>query len=449
MKQYIRKIIGVFALTTLLYSCDTTNESGYEPSVYTSPTAFTLVEEAATATDNSFVVTYSPTTKGEGYYAVVQSGSAAPSSTAVHSGTGFMQAGNFDVDGTTPVNITVDTDIYGAYTYDVYAIHKSVDNFISETVTKLSVTTPDTMDPTFLGEESSPEFTSAEINPFAPVTFTFSEPVIYQGGDITFTGFNSERVIVVNEASALSASGTSVTVNTHGTFAEDDFIIVTWAEGTFKDNAGKNVAAVSGIDHYFSTRLFSAPEAASLLVGTYNYSTTFYGGNIETFYTPNAALFLPSSGEFELELDPSDATGTTLLGINVFAPLVNFGFPKTAANIKIKVGTGGLLDLLETNQDSGIPLTANEEDLDVEWRAWVSGLEALPGVYDLNAGTINQQLSLVSSESSTVIDDIDYNYTRVGTYAKSTPALQKSLKERNELHKTYKNLNYKLVPLNK
>ncbi len=441
MKQYIRKIIGVFALTALLYSCDTTNESGYEKSVYTTPTAFTLVEEAATATDNSFVVTYTPTSMGKGYYAVVQSGTAAPSSTAVHSGSGFIQAGNFDVDGTTPVNITIDSDLFGGYTYDVYAISKSDDNFISETVTKLSVTTPDSEDPLFLGEDSSPAFQSGGINPFGAVKFAFSEPVFYKGGDITFTANATGRTIIVNDASALSMSGTSITVDTHGTFEQDDFIIVTWPEGTFKDNSGKNVAALDGFNHYFKTRLFTAPESAALMVGTYNYEAVMYGGSIESFYTPNAAFFLPTTGEFELKLDPSDASGSTLLGINLFSPLNDFGFT-APVNLKIRFGEEGELAILDELQASGIPFT----DITATWRHFSSDFTTTqPGFYDVTAGTINHYLSLTVTDTGEAFDDIDYNYTRIGgTFAKSTPELQKELKVRNdflqkkrEQHKTY------------
>ena len=443
MKLNIKKFIGILAFATLLSSCDTTNESGYVPADYAFPTTFTLSED--TATDNSFVVSYTSSSVGKGYYVSVPSGTAAPTSTQVHAGSGFLQSGNFAVDGSTATAITLDTDIYGGYDYDVYAIHKSGDNFISETVTKLTVTTPDTEDPVFLGEESDPSFTAAGISPFAPVNFTFSEPVFYQGGDITFTAFGSGRTITVNDPSALSKSGTSITVDTHGTFEQDDFIIVTWADGTFKDNSGKSVAALGGFSHYFSTRLFNVPESAFLMQGTWEYRTVFYGA-LGGFYSANASLFLPDTGTFELKLDPSDPEGLTLLGINIFAPLADVGFPTEPAFMKIKIGPNGELAVLDAPQTSGI----NGGGV-FEWTHWSFFGTPYPGFYDVSAGEIIHWLQLVSVASGAAIDDIDYEYTRVGTFAKANATTVKNLEKRNQLlknkataYKSYKKIKLEL-----
>ena len=443
MKLNIKKFIGILAFATLLSSCDTTNESGYVPADYAFPTTFTLSED--TATDNSFVVSYTSSSVGKGYYVSVPSGTAAPTSTQVHAGNGFLQSGNFAVDGSTATAITLDTDIYGGYDYDVYAIHKSGDNFISETVTKLTVTTPDTEDPVFLGEDSDPSFTAAGISPFAPVNFTFSEPVFYQGGDITFTAFGSGRTITVNDPSALSKSGTSITVDTHGTFEQDDFIIVTWADGTFKDNSGKSVAALGGFSHYFSTRLFNVPESAFLMQGTWEYRTVFYGA-LGGFYSANASLFLPDTGTFELKLDPSDPEGLTLLGINIFAPLADVGFPTEPAFMKIKIGPNGELAVLDAPQTSGI----NGGGV-FEWTHWSFFGTPYPGFYDVSAGEIVHWLQLVSVASGAAIDDIDYEYTRVGTFAKADATTVKNLEKRNQLlknkataYKSYKKIKFEL-----
>ena len=443
MKLNIKKFIGILAFATLLSSCDTTNESGYVPADYAFPTTFTLSED--TATDNSFVVSYTSSSVGKGYYVSVPSGTAAPTSTQVHAGSGFLQSGNFAVDGSTATAITLDTDIYGGYDYDVYAIHKSGDNFISETVTKLTVTTPDTEDPVFLGEDSDPSFTAAGISPFAPVNFTFSEPVFYQGGDITFTAFGSGRTITVNDPSALSKSGTSITVDTHGTFEQDDFIIVTWADGTFKDNSGKSVAALGGFSHYFSTRLFNVPESAFLMQGTWEYRTVFYGA-LGGFYSANASLFLPDTGTFELKLDPSDPEGLTLLGINIFAPLADVGFPTEPAFMKIKIGPNGELAVLDAPQTSGI----NGGGV-FEWTHWSFFGTPYPGFYDVSAGEIIHWLQLVSVASGAAIDDIDYEYTRVGTFAKADATTVKNLEKRNQLlknkataYKSYKKIKFEL-----
>lgn len=450
MKINIKKIIGVILLATLIYSCDTNNEvTGYDPANYnySLPQTFTIDAPTATTLDNSFIVNYTPSTEGKGYYAVVAAGTPAPTSTEVHSGNGFMQSGNFNVDGSTPVNISVTNNIYGSYNYDVYAIHKSNDNFISETVTKLSVTTPDTANPVFLKAESSPAFQSADISPFAPVTFNFSEPVFYQGGDITFTAFDSGsgsgRAITVNDASAISMSGTSITVNTHGTFEQDDFIIVTWADGTFKDNSGKSAAASAGFNHYFSTRAFTVPEMAFLMQGTWNYSTVFYGG-LSGFYTANASFFLADVGQIELKLDPSDPTGSTLLGVNIFSPLNQLGSPTEPDNLKIRLGDDGELIPLDAKQPSGI----NGGGV-FEWTHWSFFGNPFPGFYDFDAGTINHWLQLVSATSGAAVDDIDYNYTRVGTFAKNTQQSVKNLEKRNELleKKVSQNKTYEKVEI--
>lgn len=450
MKINIKKFIGILAFATLLSSCDTTNESSYIPEAYDAPASLTLTENATATTDTSFEVVYASSKLGQGYYAVVASGTTAPTSTQVHSGTGFINSGNFNVDGTTPTTITVDSDVYGAYSYDVYGIHKSGDNFISETVTKLTVLTPDTAAPVFNRGTSSPEFESGGNSPFAPVTFNFSEPVLYQGGDITFTAFDSERTITVNSADALSMNGPNVTVNTHGTFEQDDFIIVTWAEGTFKDNSSKSVEALSGFSHYFRTRSFTAPEAAALMVGTYNYETVFSGGFLEDFYTVNAPLFLPSSGEFKLELDPSDATGTTLLGINIYSTLNNYGFFANE-NLKLKFGANGALAILDEPQGAN-GLGGFLTDADVNWAPYIANaVTAIPGSYDVRTGRIAHYLSLIVKDTGFVIDEMDYNYTRIGTFAKpSFEEMEKKnefLQKKRAQYKTYEKIKYNTVKI--
>jgi hypothetical protein len=443
----IKNILMICVASIFIYSCDTTNESNYTPEAYDAPASLTLTENETATTDTSFEVVYASSSLGKGYYAVVASGTTAPTSTQVHSGTGFIKSGNFNVDGTTPTTITVDSDVYGAYSYDVYGIHKSSDNFISETVTKLTVLTPDTATPVFKGGTSSPASESPSNSPFAPVTFNFSEPVFYQGGNITFTAFNSERTITVNSANALTINGPNVTVNTHGTFEQDDFIIVTWAEDTFKDNSGKSVAALSGFAHYFKTRLFTAPEAAALMVGTYNYETVFYGGFLEGFYTANAPLFLPSSGEFKLELDPSDATGTTLLGINIYSTLNNYGYFANE-NLKLKFGAAGALEILEEAQGANGLGEFAGTTADVTWGPYIANtVTALPGFYDVTNGNITQYLSLLVKDTGYIIDEMDYIYTRVGTFAKpSFEELEKKnafLQKKRAQYDTYEKVEYK------
>ena len=447
----IKNILMICIASIFIYSCDTTNESSYTPEAYDAPASLTLTENATATTDTSFEVVYASSSLGKGYYAVVASGTTAPTSSQVHSGNGFIKSGNFNVDGTTQTTINIDSDVYGAYSYDVYGIHKSSDNFISETVTKLTVVTPDNAVPVFKGGTSNPAFESASNSPFAPVTFNFSEPVLYQGGDITFTAYNSERTITVNSLDALTMNGPNVTVNTHGTFEQDDFIIVTWAEGTFKDNSGKSVAALSGFAHYFKTRLFTAPEAAALMVGTYNYETVFYDGFLEEFYTDNASLFLPSSGEFKLELDPSDPSGTTLLGVNIYSPLANYGYFANE-NLKLKFGADGALAILDEAQGANGLGEIAGTTADVTWGPYIANaVTAIPGFYDVSTGRISHYLSLLVKDTGYIIDEMDYNYTRVGTFAKpSFEELEKKnefLQKKRAQYKTYKKIKYNTIKI--
>ena len=432
MKLKINKILGVIALATLLYSCDTTNETGYTPAVYTSPATFTITEDATASSDNSFGVTYNPTSEGKGYYVVVPAGTAAPTSTQVHGGAAsFQQAGSFDVDGSTPVDILVDSAIFGAYTYDVYAIHKSTDNFISETVTKLTVTTPDTAAPVFVRDNTTP---AHNVQPGANSSFTainlaFSEPVFYQGGDIIFTGFFSGRTITVSDPAAITMNGTTISIADHGTFAPDDAILVTWEAGTFKDNSGKSVDALSGFGYYFWTRDFTIAEKAKLTPGMYNYTTQFYGG-LSGFYSGlfagNPGVFLPDAGTFEIVADDTDATGHTLKGINLFS---GFGGAESETlPIVINPTVADELDLMPN-----VPSVITANGISTYWSHYGGsffGLPfTLPGFYDFDAGTITHYVSLYFSDDDSALDDIDYLYTRIGTYARGQNSQYMSMDE--------------------
>ena len=438
MNINFKNIFYYLTLAIVLISCDQKEEVDYTPKVSAMAPAITV--STSNVTDNSFDVEYTAQGGGILYYAIQLSSASAPeASSIIEQSSGSLVNLKADLTSSSALSYSMNTDIYGGYGYSIYSVMTSTDG-IASSVIKTDVTTPDSADPMFLGDASSPAFQSGGISPFAPVTLTFSEPVFYQGGDITFQAFGSGRTITVNDASALSMSGASISVDTHGTFELDDFIIVSWADGTFKDNADKSVAALSGFSHYFKTRLFTAPEAAGLMVGTYNYEAVMYGGNIEDVYTANAPLFLATTGEYELKLDPSDATGSTLLGINVFSPLVNYGYA-APANLKIRFGEEGVLAILDEAQTSGLPFS-----ISTTWTHYSSGLTtAEPGYYDVTAGTINQYLSISVTDTNQTFDDIDYNYTRVGTYAKSTPKTQKELKAKREQHKAYNKIDLKVL----
>lgn len=434
--KYTQKFTGLLLLFLVIMSCDTNNEvTGYDRANYDYelPQSFSITENATAATDNSFEVTYTPTAVGTGYYVVLPGGSSEPTSTQVHNASvsGILQSGNFEVDATTPISLTVDSDIYGGYDYDVYAIHKSSDDFISETVTMLSTTTIDTMDPEFLRDSSNPAFETGDNNPFGNVTLNFSEPVFYQGGDITFTGYFTGRTIVVNEPADITMSGLNQVITEHGTFAQDDFMIVSWDEGTFKDISGKSVAALSGFNYYFKTRLFTLAEQTYLMQGNYNYSTTFWGG-LEGFYNglfANPDLDFPaSSGEYELVLDPEDADGLTLLGFNLFKGFASLGEPEY---IKFKLSDDTQLAEMENRQPSAI--TAGEP---TEWGHYSFFGMNFPGFWDLEAGTIEHWNTLYGVDSGSAIDDIDYIYTRINsTYDKNQNVSSQELKAKSAKRK--------------
>ncbi|AOW21786.1 hypothetical protein [Urechidicola croceus] len=425
--KIINKILGIVLFSLLVASCDTTNESGYVPAIYELPQTFQLTTDMAT--DNSFDIVYTPSAVGKGFYVVLPTGSPEPTSTDVHNGTvaGSLQAGSFDITDMTPISVTADSGIFGSYSYDVYAIHKSTDDFISERVSKATVTTPDTMDPIFLGDSSNPSFQATGNSPFGPVTFNFSEPVFYQGGEITFTGYFSGREVTFDDMDQIASSGTGATVNDHATFPQDDAILVSWEEGTFKDLSGKSVAALGGFDFYFWTRLFTLPEMAYLMQGTYSYETVFYGG-LEGFYNNlNATYpgsFLQPTGEFDLVLDPSDPEGLTLLGLNLFSGFADLGLPDEPQTLQIKLGADG--ELQEVPFAPSV-ITAGEA---TSWGPWSFFGTNYPGFYDFEAGTIDHWLTLYGDDSGGAVDDIDYYYTRIGTWDRSASDLE-DLRERN------------------
>ena len=114
--------------------------------------------------------------------------------------------------------------------------------------------------------------------------------------------------------------------------------------------------------------------------------------------------------------------------------------------MKIKIGAGGELAVLDARQPSGI----NGGGV-FEWTHWSFFGTPYPGFYDFSTGEINHWLQLVVADSGAAIDDIDYNYTRVGTFAKADAATVKNLEKRNELlkdketvYKSYKEIKLEL-----
>jgi hypothetical protein len=134
------------------------------------------------------------------------------------------------------------------------------------------------------------------------------------------------------------------------------------------------------------------------------------------------------------------------LGINIFAPLAQLGSPTEPEFLKIKVGAGGQLAVLDAPQPSGI----NGGGV-FEWTHWSFFGTPYPGFYDVSAGEITHWLQLVSVATGGAIDDIDYEYTRVGTFAKADATTVKNLEKRNQLlknkataYKSYKKIKFEL-----
>ncbi|MCG1035712.1 Ig-like domain-containing protein [Polaribacter sargassicola] len=436
MKINLKHIFYYFALAIVLVSCEK-DEVNYTPKEYAPAPGLSV--STSNLTDNSFDVDYTSDEDGVLYYAIQLASDAAPDAESIIRRTASSIVNNkADLTSGSTWSYTMDSDIYGAYDYSIYSVMTSVDG-IATSVIKTDVTTPDTTNPSFLRDSSTPAFASADISPFTPLTLQFDEPVFYQGGNITFSAYDDgsgtgRTVLVSSNTSTITSSGTTITIDTHGTFQQDDFIIVTWDEGTFTDKSGKSVAALTGFDYYFSTRAYTLAETAYLMQGTWDYSTVFYGGLLESIYVNNASLFLPDTGSVELTLDPTDPEGLTLLGINIFAPLIDYGYPREPEFFKIKLGEEGVLEVLDENQTSGMPITyTSGEPVISEWAPWSFFGSYYPGFYDFEGGTIDHWLQLIVSDDGTAIDDIDYIYTRVGTYAKSNSKTYKSLEKKNEL----------------
>ena len=424
MKQYIKKIIGVFALITMLYSCDTTNESGYEPALLTEPAAFTITAPAAMVMDSEFVVTYTPTAAGEGYLVAVLSGSAAPTSTDVNDGTGLV-AGNFSVDGTTPVNFTIDKDLFGGNTYDVYAIHKSESNFISETVQKLSVTTLNTVKPSITA--MNPEFQAANLDfDNQTVTFTFDEPVKYVSGtDITITLFENgvgtnNQFVLTNPTIELGGTvigdaATEITISGWNGLP-DNFTIVSFADGTFVDQGNLAADGIALFDYYFSSRARTQEEVTALLIADWTYEI------LNDAFSP--AVLSSTTGNWTVT---AGTKPNTIILSNQVDHDINAFLSVDDADTKefeVTVGenVGGIGNLYMAPAKSGINAVLFADGADVYWTPYYERVTTpadlnLVGQYDLNAKTMHFRLDIGDAlgffATANYFGDITYNYTYV------------------------------------
>jgi len=422
MKYNIKNIIGIVAFVSLIFSCDTNDEiTGYVPASYTQPQSFTLTVDAATATDNSFEVTYTPTASGKGYYVVSTASSGAPTSTQVHSGSaaGLLQSGSFDVDGSTPVKFTVDTDLFGGYEYKIYAIHKSDDDFISEATKVESFTTPDTMDPVFSPGNSVPTNATGFYDPTSTNVFlNFSEPVFYNAGDVTLTGTRSGENIVISGGFS-QVQNVFIGFNP-GLLVEDEVYVVSFDADTFRDVSGKPVAEAAFGAYFWATDDYTTEYELSQLFGgltskDFDYTLTDNVG------FAGFGLPIPLTGTYTVNLDGDKSEFFNALD-------QTYGDDSFAFKVRYEAVSGNDLDgpdsfgfiYLEPNPQQSLFTSGG---LDLFWNAWYDFAEPnLTGFYDTSDGSIDVDVDFGDYngfDGSNYFGDLFYDYTP--TVTKSTP----------------------------
>ncbi len=378
MKNIIYKLSFLLLGFAIVMACTSPEgETNYIPAEYVSPQSFSIEIDAASLTETSSELIYTSTVTGKGYYVVTAASSGIPTSTQVHdaSASGILQSGNFAVDGSTPVVTVLDANLDPGYPYNVHAIHKSIDDFISEGIVSASFTTPDDTAPELLTGDSNPAHGSEGSSPFlSSVTFAFSEHVFYQGNDITFNGFfgGSEVVFTASDLDPSSAGGgTSITFNTSVQWStERDAFVGSFDEGTFVDNVGNPIAELSGFSYFFYTRDFTFIEIIGMnLTGEYDYTIVDNSGTVPVL----------SDGVYNVVQD-----GDEITVINGIATAVGFTNEHVLRVQNDDDGDGiGYLFLVENPQPSiysagGTPLY---------WHPFFNDtLTAVVGEYDFNTG---------------------------------------------------------------
>jgi len=414
MKNKLKYIVGILTTIVLFYSCDTTTEvTGYEPANYLQPKSFTLAIDAASATDNSFEVTYTPTAEGKGYYVVLLASSAAPTSTEVHdaSASGTLQSGDFDVDSSTPENFIVDSGLYGGYEYNVYAIHKSNDNFISEVTTVASFTTPDTSDPEFLPGNSVPGNATGFYDPTGTNIFlNFSEPVFYNAGDVTLTGTRSGENIIVS--GGFSQVQSLFIGFSPGLLVEDEVYVVTFDADTFRDVSGKPVAEAGFGAYFWATDDHTTEYELNQLFGGQT-SMDFDYVLTDNVGFAGLGLPIPLTGTYTVNLDGDKSEFFNALD-------QTYGNDSFAFKVRYEAMDGNALDgpetvgliYLEPNPQQSLFTSGG---LDLFWNAWYDfALSDLTGFYDAADGSIDIDVDFGDYNGfngTNYFGDLLYDYT--------------------------------------
>lgn len=294
----IYKNIGVLALIVgLVFSCtENFQDIDYTPKDYAAAssldlsTSSDLAVDGVTVLENSFRVNFSSTADGVAYYAIYPGGSGSPDVEGIiRQNASSFGSGSVALSGGTASTEVISSGVNPGYSYDVYAVMTSVDG-IAGPMKMASFTTPDSTAPMFLPADSSPSTCPCSdlTSPFlTSVTLKFSEPVFYQGGDITFEGYFDGAIVVLGAANfdASTDGSTDLTFTTSDMWGVDDFMIGSFDAGTFADNVGLEADALGGFDYYFLTRPLTFAENIELnLTGNYDYTIDDYSGSIPMVY---------------------------------------------------------------------------------------------------------------------------------------------------------------------
>ncbi len=296
----ILKYIGVLALIVgLIASCaENFQDIDYTPKNYAAASSLDLSTsndldvDGVTVLENSFRVNFSSAADGVAYYAIYPGGSGSPDDveSLIRENASNFGSGSVNLATGTPSTEVIGTGVNPGYSYDVYAVMTSVDG-VAGPMKMASFTTPDSTAPMFVPSESSPIYYEVAGDVYSPfitsVTLNFSEPVFYQGGDITFDGYFEGSQVVLGAANFVASTDgtTDLTFTTSDMWGVDDFMIGSFDAGNFIDNVGLEVDALVGFNYYFLTRPLTFTENIELnLTGNYDYTIDDFSGTIPMVY---------------------------------------------------------------------------------------------------------------------------------------------------------------------
>lgn len=291
MKNIIKNISVLVFIVGLMVSCaENFDDINYTPKEYAATSSLDLSAstdfdvDGITVLESSFRVNFTSSADGKAYYAVYPGGTGSPDvESIIRQNASSFGSGAANLTGGATSTEVISTGVNPGYSYDVYAVMTSVDG-VAGPMKMASFTTPDSTNPLFLPDGSSPGLFEAGISPFlTSITLSFSEPVFYQGGDITFDGYFEGSQVVLGAANFVASTdgSTDLTFTTSDMWGVDDFMIGSFAAGTFVDNVGLEVAELGGFDYYFSTRPFTLEENIGLyLSGAYDYTITDNSGTV-------------------------------------------------------------------------------------------------------------------------------------------------------------------------